>query len=88
MLELIYEKAKLETQEEKECMNGLEKKFLGTYEKIPKTSQKAELTTTENIDQIAQEIDQYQKAIKNLCEHLTPTTPQKVREIRKKEETY
>jgi hypothetical protein len=66
VLELIYEQAKLETQEERERVNGLEQKVVGTYEKIPKTAQRAELTATEKIDQIAQEIDQYQKEIENL----------------------
>jgi hypothetical protein len=58
-----------------------------TYEKIPKTTQRDKLTTTEKIDQIAQEIDQYQKEIENLHEQLTPTTPPEVREKRKQEAT-
>jgi hypothetical protein len=37
-MELIYEQAKLETQEERECMNGLEQKVAKTYEIIPKTA--------------------------------------------------
>jgi hypothetical protein len=61
---LIYEQAKLETQEEREHVNGLEQKVVGTYEKIPKTTQRDELTAVEKIDQIAQEIDQYQKEIR------------------------
>jgi hypothetical protein len=59
----------------------------GTYEKIPKTAQRDELTTTKKIDQIAQAIDQYQKEIENLREQLTPTTPPAVREQRKQEAT-
>jgi uncharacterized coiled-coil DUF342 family protein len=86
-LELIYEQAKLETQEERERVNGLEQKVVGTYEKIPKTAQRAELTTTEKIDQIVQAIDQYQQEIENLHEQLTPTTPPEVREQRKQEAT-
>jgi hypothetical protein len=34
-LEIVYEKAKYETEEERECRNGLEQKVAGTYEKIP-----------------------------------------------------
>jgi hypothetical protein len=34
-LEIVYEKAKYETQEERECIKGLEQKVAGTYEKIP-----------------------------------------------------
>jgi hypothetical protein len=34
-------------------VNGLEQKVARTYEKIPKTMQRDELTTTEKIDQIA-----------------------------------
>jgi hypothetical protein len=45
-LELIYEKAKLETKEERERVNGLEQNVVGAYEKIPKTAQRAELTAT------------------------------------------
>jgi hypothetical protein len=64
-------------------MNGLERKLVGTYEKIPKTMQRDELIETQNIDQIVQEIDQYQKDIENLHQHLTLTTPLEVREERK-----
>jgi hypothetical protein len=31
VLEIIYEQAKFETQEEREHMNALEQKFAGTY---------------------------------------------------------
>jgi hypothetical protein len=68
-------------------LNRLEKKVVGTYEKIPKTAQREELTTTEKIAHIAQEIDQYHKDIENLHENLTPTTPPDVREKRKNEAT-
>jgi hypothetical protein len=67
-LELIYEKANIETKEERECMNGLEQKVVETYEKIPKTTQRAELIATEKIDQIVQEINQYQHEIGNIRE--------------------
>jgi hypothetical protein len=55
----------------------------GTYEKIPKTTQRNELIATEKIDRIAQEIDQYHKEIENIHEHLTHTTPPTIREQRK-----
>jgi conjugal transfer/entry exclusion protein len=45
-----------------------------------------ELTVVEIIYQIEKEIDQYQKEIENLCEHLTPTTPPVVKDKRKQEE--
>jgi hypothetical protein len=86
-LELIFEQAKLETKEEREHVKGLEQKVVVAYEKIPKTTQMAELTTTEKIDQIVQTIDQYQQEIENLHEQLTPTTPLEVREQRKQEAT-
>jgi hypothetical protein len=44
----------------------LEQKVAGTYEKIPQAAQRDGITTTEKIDRIAQEIDQYQKEIGNL----------------------
>jgi hypothetical protein len=39
VLEIVYEQAKFETQEEKERRKGLEQKVAGTYEKIPKATQ-------------------------------------------------
>jgi hypothetical protein len=44
----------------------LEKKVAGNYEKIPQVAQRDEITVVKNIDHIVQEIDQYQKEIKNL----------------------
>jgi hypothetical protein len=38
-LEIVYEKAKSETQEEREHIKGLEQKVAGTYEKIPQAAQ-------------------------------------------------
>jgi len=38
VMELICEQDKLETQEERERMNGLERKVAGNYEKILKTT--------------------------------------------------
>jgi hypothetical protein len=51
MLELIYEKSKIKTQEEMERVNGLKQKVDGTYEKIPNVTQRVELIAVENIDQ-------------------------------------
>jgi hypothetical protein len=68
-------------------VNGLERKVLGNYEKIPKTTQRDELIVAYNIDQIVQEIDQYQKYIESLREYLTPTTPPAVRDKRNQEAT-
>jgi hypothetical protein len=45
-MELIYEKTNIYTQEDIECVNGLKKKVARTYEKIPKTAQRGELTAT------------------------------------------
>jgi uncharacterized coiled-coil DUF342 family protein len=74
-LELIYDQSNLDTKEEREHVNGLEQKVVETYEKIPNTAQRAELIVAEKIDQIVQEIDQYQKDIENIHENITPTTP-------------
>jgi hypothetical protein len=51
---LIYEQAKLETEEERERVNGLEKNVAETYEKIPKMEHRVELTEAKKIDKIAQ----------------------------------
>jgi hypothetical protein len=52
-LEIVYEQAKSETQEERERIKGLEQKVAGTYKKIPQAAQGDEITTVEKIDQIA-----------------------------------
>jgi hypothetical protein len=65
-LKIGYEKAKYETEEERECLKGLEKKVVGTFENIPQTTQSEEIATTEKIDRIVQAIDQYQKEIENI----------------------
>jgi predicted nucleic acid-binding Zn-ribbon protein len=84
---LVFEQAKLDTKEEKECVKGLEKKVSAAYEKIPKNAKTFKLTTTDKINHIVQTIDQYQQEIENLWEQLTPTTPPEVREERKQEAT-
>jgi hypothetical protein len=65
MLEILCEQAKFETQEERERRNRLEKKFRNIREDS-KGCASEEITSEEKIDQIAQEIDQYQKEIENL----------------------
>jgi hypothetical protein len=45
-MELVLEKAKLKTKDEKEHVKGLEKKVVIAYEKIPKNAQTTELTVT------------------------------------------
>jgi hypothetical protein len=82
-LKVGYKKAKSETEEEREHLKGLEQKVVGTYEMVPHATQNEEVATMENIDRIAQAIDQYNKEIENLQEHLTPTTPPTVKEQRK-----
>jgi len=59
----------------------------GIFEKIPNTVQGNELPVEETIDQIVHAIEQYQKEIKNLWEHLTTTNPPVVKDQRKQEET-
>jgi hypothetical protein len=81
--EKVCEQAKLETQEEKERRNELERRVGGIFEKLPSTAQGNELLVVGNIDDIAQEIDQYRKEIENLHEQLTPPTPPTVKEQRK-----
>jgi hypothetical protein len=86
-LENFCEQAKLKNQEEKERRNELKRRVGGIFEKLPITVQGNEIPLVGKIDQIAQTIDQYQKKIDNLHEHLTPTTPPTVKEQRKQEET-
>jgi hypothetical protein len=38
VLEIVYEQDKYETQEERECIKGLQKKMAGTYKKIPQAA--------------------------------------------------
>jgi hypothetical protein len=65
-LEKVCEKTKLETQEEKERRNELERRVGGIFEKIPSTMQGNELPIAEKINQIEQAIEKYQKEIENL----------------------
>jgi hypothetical protein len=52
-LEIVYEQANLDTQEEREQLKGLEQKVEGTYKKIPQGARRAEITVVEKIGQIA-----------------------------------
>jgi hypothetical protein len=63
----------------------LEQGVVVAYDRIPKSTQIAEPTTTQKIDQIVQTIDQYRQEIENLWEQLIPTTPPEVKEQRKQE---
>ena len=86
-LETVCTQAKSEMQEEKECRNELEHRVEDIFGKLPTTTQGSELQAAENIDQIAQAIDQYQKEIETLHGQIRPTTPPAVKEQRKKEAT-
>jgi hypothetical protein len=68
-------------------VKGLEQKVTVTYEKMPNNVHMVKLTTKKNINHIMQKIDQYQQEIENIHEKLTPTTPPKIREKRKPEDT-
>jgi hypothetical protein len=65
-LELVLEQVKLETKDEKYHMDRLEQGVVVAYDRIPKSAQIAEPTTTQKIDQIVQTIDQYRQEIENL----------------------
>ena len=65
-MEKYCEQAKSETREEKERRNGLEQRVGEIFGKLPSTAQGNKLSAVENIDQIAQEIDRYQKEIEGL----------------------
>jgi hypothetical protein len=58
-LELVLEQVKIETKDEKYHVDRLVKGVAKTYDKIPKSAQIAERTTTQKIDQIEKKIDQY-----------------------------
>jgi flagellar hook assembly protein FlgD len=76
---LVLKQDKLETKDEKDHTNRLEKKLVTAYEKIPKNAKMVKLTVTQNIDQIVKTINQYQHEIEHLWEKLTPTTPLEVK---------
>jgi len=57
-LELVIEQVKIETKEEKEHMDRIDSGLVVAYDKIPKSTQMEELTTTQKIYQIVQTIDQ------------------------------
>jgi hypothetical protein len=66
VLDKYWEQAQLETQKEKECKNELERRVGGIFEKLTNTAQGNELPLAENIDQIEQAIEKYQKELKTL----------------------
>jgi hypothetical protein len=86
-LETVCAQAKFETQEEKERKNEMERRVEEFFVKLPTIAQGNELPAAENIDQIAQAIDQYQKEIKTLHGQIRPTTPPAMKEQRKQEAT-
>jgi hypothetical protein len=86
-LELVLEKFNIKTKYEKYHVDRLEQGLVEAYEQSPESMPTTELTTTQNIDQIVQTLDQYKQEIENLQEQLIPTTPPEVREKRKKEAT-
>jgi hypothetical protein len=51
-LELVLEQVKVEIKDEKDHANRLDQGLAVAYEKIPKSAQSTELTTTQKIDQI------------------------------------
>jgi len=79
-LELVLEQVKIETKYEKDHVDRLEQGLVVAYEKIPKSMQTIDLTTTQKIDHIMQTIDQYRQEIEYLRAQLIPTTPPKVKE--------
>jgi archaellum component FlaC len=70
-----------------EHMNELECRVGEIFGKLPNTAEGNKLPATEKIDQIVQEIAQYQKEIGDLREQLTPTTPPVVKEKRRQATT-
>jgi hypothetical protein len=86
-LETVCAQAKSETQEEKDHRNKMEHRVEDIFGKLPTTAQGSKLLAVENIEQIVQAIDQYQKEIETLRGHIRPTTPPAVKEQRKQEAT-
>jgi hypothetical protein len=58
-LELVLEQDKIDTKDEKDRTDRLEKELDVAYEQIPKTVKMEKLTVTQNIDRIVQTNDQY-----------------------------
>jgi DNA-directed RNA polymerase specialized sigma54-like protein len=77
-LELVVEKVKLETQEEKQHTDNLEKKLKEVFTRIPDNTQAAMSNAKEQIQIIVQTLEDYKKEIEDLKEKLTPTTPPEV----------
>jgi exonuclease VII large subunit len=74
----VVEKVKLETQEEKQHMNNLEQKLKEVFTRIPDSAQVATRNVEEQIQIIAQMLENYKKEIEDLKEKLTPNTPLEV----------
>jgi hypothetical protein len=82
-LELVVEQVKLETKEEKESTDRLEHGLIAEYNPILNNMQAEERSEKENINLIAQKINQYRQVIEELKENINPMNPLEVREKRK-----
>jgi hypothetical protein len=55
----VLEKVKLETKDKKDRADRLKQGLVVSYDRISKSTQTVELTTTQKIDHIVHTIDQY-----------------------------
>jgi hypothetical protein len=74
----VVEQVKLETQEEKQCTDKLEQKLKEVFTRIPDRAQVVMRNAKEQIQIIAQTLEDYKKEIEELKENLIPNTPPKV----------
>jgi predicted nucleic acid-binding Zn-ribbon protein len=86
-LELVVENVKWETKEEKKHADNLEWKLKEVFTRIPDNMQETMNNAEEQIQIIAQTLEDYKKDIEELKENLTPTTPPKVTDEREQQTT-
>jgi FtsZ-binding cell division protein ZapB len=82
-LELVVEKVKIESKEEKENTNIMEQGLTTMYNHIPNNTQEENRSTEENLNLIEKTIHLYRQEIEELKETLNPMTPPEVKEQRK-----
>jgi predicted nucleic acid-binding Zn-ribbon protein len=86
-LEMVIEQVNMEMKEEKQRVDNLEKKLKEVFTIILDNAQEAMRNSEEQIQIIAQTIEDYKKEIEELKEKLTQTTPPEVMAEREQQDS-
>jgi hypothetical protein len=85
ILQVTCEQITLEKEEERQCVDKLEKQLTKVYNNISNYAQEPKVIAEEKIQKIVQPLERYKQKIAELVENFTPRTPLEVMEEREKE---